>query len=109
MLVALNSQKIDENSTEMDDLVFAGIKVGEYSHSLWSKWFNSYDPEKGEFAMLFEGYVQRAFYSRFKKSLTTTDDIASAIELLRAEGETFSSFAVELMEYKIANGIEKTY
>jgi len=109
MLASLNSQKIDENSTEMDDLVFAGIKVGEYPHSLWSKWFNSYDPEKGEFAMQFENYVQRAFYSRFKKPLITSADAQAAVELLSKKGETFGDFAVELMEYKISHGHEKTY
>ena len=102
MKVTMQRIKIDENSTEMDELTLRGVKVGEYSHGLFSKWHNSYLNNKDVFPPSLDLYVCRKLHEKFKTDVITKEDIFKVSKLCKEKfNQTLIEFAIELMEIEI--------
>lgn len=100
MKVTLEYLNIDENSTKLEPLEYAGIKVGEYSYGLWSKFYNSFIPN-GQYVPDAVTYTRRMYYLKYGKSLHSKEEILDAVEALKKDGYTFSSFAEYVMTLAI--------
>lgn len=100
MKVTFKTLNIDESSTKFEPLEYAGVKVGEYSYGLWSKFFNTFIPN-GQYVPDAATYVKRLYFLKYKKGLRSEKEVFEGKELLKADGYTFSSFAKYIMEKAI--------
>ena len=102
MKVTMQRIKIDENSTEMDELILRGVKVGEYSHGLFCKWHNSYWKKKDESNPPLDLYVCGKLHEKFEVDVLTKEDIFNVSKICKEKlNQTLIEFAIKLMEDEI--------